>query len=466
MTTITHNQNNNMNNNNTTTQNNIPITATIESIDIDGKGVTHIEGKAVFVLGALPNETVTLQIYKKKASYDMARLIEIIKPSSERVTPECPNFGVCGGCSLQHIDFNAQIKYKQQILIENLTHIGRVSPSNILPPLVGTPWGYRHRARLSARYVNKKASALIGFREKNSHFVADMKECLVLPQYISDLIPPLRNLLEKLSIRENIPQIEIALGTNVSVLLFRIMEKLSQEDIRHIKQFTDEHNQQPNLAHPPLHIWLQPDGLDSCHPFYPEDAPKLSYALPEFNLVMPFYPTEFTQINPVVNQQMVRQAINLLELHPEDNIVDFFCGIGNFTLPIATIANSVVGIEGNEQLVSRARENAKHNKLDHKTSYLVTNLFKVDNEWLQQLGKKDKWLIDPPRDGALELIRAITPEIAPKRIVYISCNPATLARDAGLLVNTHGYTLTQSGVMNMFPHTSHSESIAVFELPQ
>src|SRR6185437_13642845 len=413
----------------------------------------------VFIPGALPNETVEIEIYKKKPKFDLARVINIITPSPKRVTPECPNFGTCGGCSLQHIDFHAQVEYKQQVLIDNLKHIGKVSAENILEPIYGTPWNYRHRARMSSRYVRKKESALIGFREKGSSYVVDMTECRILPKSVSDLIPALRDLLSTLSIKEFIPQIEVAAGTAVNVFVIRIMEKLTMSDEDKIRNFVDTHS----TLSDPIQIWLQTKGTDTAEPFYPAHTPPLSYKIKDFNIDMPYFPTEFTQVNPYINQLMIKQAITLLSPEENDTIFDFFCGIGNFTLPLATMVDKVFGIEGNEQLVGRANANAKHNKLDHKVTYSAANLFKIDDAWLKNLGKADKWLIDPPRDGAFELIKAITPEIAPGRIVYVSCNPATLARDAEVLVNEHGYTLKHAGVINMFPHTSHIESIAVFE---
>lgn len=432
----------------------------IESVDYEGKGVARLDGKTVFIDGALAGEEVLAEITKRKPSFDKARIIEIITPSQDRVEPECPNFGMCGGCSLQHISFDAQIQIKQQVLIDNLKHIGKVEAGEILPPIEGKSWGYRHRARLSARFVIKKGGALVGFREKASSYVADMLECKILPEYVSGLIPSLRELVASLSIRERIPQIEVAVGDNLVILVIRNMLELADSDEAKLKLFVDKHSGGNN----PLQIWLQPKGPDTCYPFYPQESPRLSYSLPEFGLEMPYYPTEFTQVNPYINQQMVSLAMKLLQAEGSETIADFFCGIGNFTLPIARAAKQVIGVEGADALVKRAKENANFNGLGHKVSYQVCNLFTVDEKWLQNLGKFDKWLIDPPRDGAVELIKAITPEIAPKRIVYVSCNPATLARDAGILVQVHGYKLQKAGIMNMFPHTSHVESIAVFEL--
>jgi 23S rRNA (uracil1939-C5)-methyltransferase len=367
---------------------------------------------------------------------------------------------LCGGCSLQHISFDEQIAIKQKVLIDNLKHIGDVVAENVLPPLRGVPWGYRHRARMSARYVTKKGGALVGFRERSASYVADMHECRVLPKHISDLIPELRSLVSQMSLREKIPQIEVAVGVSLTVLLVRNMLPLTLDDEILVRQFVDKHSSQAM----PLQFWLQPKGPDSCYPFYPLEVPKLSYTLDKFDLEMPYYPTEFTQVNPFINNDMVELAMNLLAPQEHEVIADFFCGIGNFTLPIARSAKQVVGIEGAEALVTRARQNAEYNGLGNKVNYQVCNLFSIDAEWLLKLGVFDKWLIDPPRDGAFDLVKAITPETAPQRIVYVSCNPATLARDAGILVKEKGYRLLQAGIMNMFPHTSHVESIALFEL--
>ena len=430
----------------------------IESIDLEGKGVARIDGKTVFVDGALPHEEVTIEIYKKKKTFDMGRLISIELPSKDRQIPQCPNFGVCGGCSMQHLDFSAQIYHKQKVLVDNLKHIGGVAPLNVLPSIIGVPWGYRHKARFSVRYVHKKDSVLVGFRERGSSYVANMNECHVVPKHVSNLIPQFRDLLYKLAIRDKIPQIEVSVGDNVSVFIFRVMCEMAEEDGALIHQFVSDYNQ---IHDHPIQIWLQPKGLDSCYLFAPQDDTKhLSYTIDAFNIKMPYYPTEFTQVNPYVNNHMVSTAIKLLDLNADDSVFDFFCGIGNFTLPIAKMCQNVTGIEGNEVLVKRAFENAKYNNLENKTHYMATNLFTVTQEWLVSLGRRNKWLIDPPRDGAMELIKAITPDIAPEKIVYVSCNPSTLARDASILVNTHGYTLKNAMVLNMFPHTSHVESIA------
>lgn len=434
---------------------------TIESVDVSGNGIARIDGKTVFVPDTLPFEEVKIEIYKKKKNFDFGRVIEITSKSPDRITPECKNFGVCGGCSLQHISFQAQVHNKEKVLIDNLKHIGKVTATNILPPLYGKPWEYRYRARLSVKYVAKKGGVLVGFREKGAPFVVDMNDCLVLPKRISALIPKLRTVLATLSIKDKIPQIEVASSDHVDALVFRILENLSSADIVILKDFTDQAN--TNNPTQQLQIWLQPGNEETIVQFYPEpNAKVLSYSLPEFKLTMPFLPSEFTQVNPYINKEMVNQAIKLLDIQPNDKILDLFCGIGNFTLAIATYASYVTGVEGSDKLVKRALENATLNNLHTKVDFITMDLFKVTSAYLTELGKYDKWLIDPPRDGAFELIKALTPNIAPQLIVYVSCNPSTLARDADILVNTHSYKLVAAGVMNMFPHTSHIESIAVF----
>lgn len=432
----------------------------IESVDFEGKGIARIDGKTVFIDGALAGEEVLVEIVRRKPSFDKAKIIEIIKKSPERVDPQCPNFGVCGGCSMQHVSFEEQIRIKQKVLIDNLKHIGNVEAKDVIPPLKGIPWGYRHRGRLSARYVAKKGGMLVGFREKSAPYVVDMNECHVLPKHVSNMIPELRATLTKFSIADKIPQIEVAVGNSVTVLVIRNMEAINSNDEVLLKEFSDKYSTTDMV----IQIWLQPKGPDTCYPLYPEDVPKLSYNIKRFTIEMPYYPTEFTQVNPVINEDMVSLAMDMLDAREDEVIADFFCGIGNFTLPIATSAKQVIGIEGADVLVKRAKENATYNGLGGKVAYQVCNLFTIDDKWLKDLGLFDKWLIDPPRDGAMELVKSITPDTAPRRIVYVSCNPATLARDADILVNTQGYKLIKAGVMNMFPHTSHVESIALFEL--
>jgi 23S rRNA (uracil1939-C5)-methyltransferase len=426
---------------------------TVESLDHEGRGVAHAEGKVVFIEGALPGETVAYSSYRKKPSYEQANATEIIRPSFMRVEPRCPHFGVCGGCSMQHLDAAAQVAVKQRVLEDALRHIGKVGAEEILPAIHGSYWGYRHRARLSARYVQKKGRMVVGFHEKRSSFVADMEQCPILPPRISALIVPLRDLIGLLSIRERLPQIEIALGGEVDVLVLRILEPLSTSDEALLRAFADRHG---------IRFFLQPKGPDSACPFYPESAPALSYTLPDFDIVMPFRPTEFTQVNHEINRVMVRRAVRLLDPQPGERIADLFCGLGNFTLPLARRGAHILGVEGSEGLVERARTNAAYNGLAEKAEFLQSDLFAATEGSLRQLGRFDKMLIDPPRDGAVEVVKALG-EDGPQRIVYVSCNPATLARDAAVLVHGKGYRLRAAGVVNMFPHTAHVESIAVFE---
>lgn len=426
---------------------------TVESLDFEGRGVAHVEGKTIFIHGALPYEEVTFSSFRKKPNFENADVVEIRRESFLRTTPACPHYGVCGGCAMQHLEPAAQVAAKQRVLEDNLKHIGKVQAEAMLPPIYGPTWGYRHRARLSVKNVIKKGGVLVGFHEKRSSFIADMQSCKVLPPDISALLMPLRGLVESLSIHSNLPQIELAVGAHVTALVLRIMEPLTGADEQKLKDFADQYRVQ---------FWLQTKGPETAKAFYPLDAPELTYELPEFNVSMPYKPTEFTQVNSAINQVMVSRALRMLDPQPGENIADMFCGLGNFTLPIARSGATVLGVEGSQALVDRARENAVKNGLDHLTRYAVSNLFEVTTEQIQAWGQFDKMLIDPPRDGALALVTNL-PEKGPKRIVYVSCSPSTLARDAGILVNEKGYRMLSAGVINMFPHTGHVESIALFE---
>lgn len=433
---------------------NSPI-AVIESLDQEGRGVAHVEGKVIFIDGALIGEKVAYSSQRKKPSYEFARIERIVKESPNRVKPQCPHFGVCGGCAMQHLEFSAQVAAKQRVLEGDLWHIAKVKPESMLPPIYGPAWGYRHKARLRARYVPAKNKVLVGFNEKSSSYVALMQQCEILPPHVSALIVPLQELLMQLSIRDRIPQIEVAVGEQATVLVLRILEALEPADEPLLREFADRHGVQ---------LWLQTKGPETATPFHPLGRPELTYSLPEFGLTYPFMPTEFTQVNPQINRVLVRRAVRLLDPQPGERIADFFCGLGNFTLPIARSAASVVGLEGSAALVRRARSNAEHNGLAGSTEFREADLFQVEKADLEALGHFDKWLIDPPRDGAIELIKALPDEGGgPSRIVYVSCNPATLARDAGVLVQVKGYRMLAAGVVNMFPHTAHVESIAVFE---
>lgn len=450
----------------------------IESLDIEGRGVGHLSnedgspGKVIFVEGALPNETVVFESFRVKKNWEAARMLELRRESFMRVEPKCPWFNMCGGCAMQHLEPTAQVAMKQRVLEDNLWHIGRVRPETMLPPIHGPSWGYRYRARLSVHYVAKKGGILVGFHEKKARFITDMKSCEVLPKHVSDMLVPLRRLIESLSIMQKMPQIEVAIGETVgetggedhgeliTALVLRIMAPLTQADEAALRAFADEYKVQ---------WWLQTKGPDTATLFYPQDG-KLQYTLPEFDIAMPFKPTDFTQVNHQINRVLVERAVRLLDPQAQERIADLFCGLGNFTLPIATCAREVVGIEGSTTLTQRAQENALVNGLNAKTSFTTRNLFEVKADNFIALGKFDRMLIDPPRDGAMAVCQSLVDLkgayafLKPARIVYVSCSPSTLARDAGMLVNEGGYRLTQAGVINMFPHTSHVESIAVFDL--
>ena len=431
----------------------------VESLDQEGRGVTHLDGKAIFIDGALPTETVTYQVTRSKDKYAFANVVDVLKQSNLRVQPKCKHFGYCGGCKLQHLDAVGQVAAKQRLLENDIKHIGKAKPENILPPLFGPAWGYRYKARLSVKYVAKKERVLVGFNEKGTRFVADMDSCEVLTPAVSALITPLQELIINLSLRDKIPQLELAVGEATEtahkniVLIFRIMDALLPEDEQLLKQFADQYH---------VSVWTQTKGPETVKPFYPLDAPSLQYSLEEFALTYPFKPNEFTQVNPQINQVMVRRAMQLLKPQAGERIADFFCGIGNFTLPIARSGATVLGYEGLDNLVARAVESAALNGLEHTTQFGVSDLFQMTDESLTNLGRFDKWLIDPPRDGAFALVKAINLDNAPETIVYVSCNPATLARDIDVLVNEKGYKLSAAGVINMFPHTAHVESIALF----
>ena len=442
---------------------------TVESLDLEAQGVAHNEeGKVVFIEGALPGEQVQVQVGRRKNAWEQATMTAMRRESSQRVTPGCPHFGLhagaCGGCKMQHLHVGAQVAVKQRTLEDNLWHLGKVKPERLLRPIEGPAWHYRDRARLSVRHVIKKGEVLVGFHERKSRYIADMKVCPVLPKHVSDMLLPLRELVMAMDQRERLPQIELAAGSDVTALVLRHLEPLTDADLDRLRAFGRQHGVQ---------WWLQPKGPDTVH-LLDEGGPQLSYQLAEFGITMPFKPTDFTQVNQHINAVLVGRALRLLAAQPDDRVIDWFCGLGNFTLPIATQAREVLGIEGSEALVARSRENAKANGLAAKTASVARNLFEMTPEQLMQDGRADKWLVDPPREGALALCKALAdatqlPDTGgwapPQRIVYVSCNPATLARDAGLLVHQAGYRCLAAGAVNMFPHTAHVESIAVFERP-
>lgn len=431
----------------------MPI-AEVESLDHDGRGVAHVDGKTIFIEGALPGELVEYASYRRKPKYENASTTAVLRASSQRVLPRCRHFGHCGGCSMQHLDPAGQTAAKQRVLEDALWHIARLRAEQILPPISGQPWGYRLRARLSVRMVPRKGGALVGFHERHSSFVAVMDTCEILPKQVSALIPELKRLVGSMSRPDRLPQIEIAVGGAITVLVLRHLEVLTVDDEDLLRRFADLHGV----------IWyLQPAGVDSVRLFHPADAVALTYELPDFGLRLNFHPTEFTQVNHGINRMLVRRAISLLMPRPGDRIGDLFCGLGNFTLPIARLGARVLGIEGSRALVGRARENAEKNGLTANCEFEVANLFEVTEESIAALGVFDKLLIDPPREGAIAVVKALAVTGAPARIVYVSCNPATLARDAAVLVHEKSYRLSAAGIANMFPHTSHLESIALFE---
>jgi 23S rRNA (uracil1939-C5)-methyltransferase len=438
----------------------------IKSLDGDARGVGHLEnedgtpGKVIFVEDALPGERVSYEVKRKKKNWEAGRMLTLKRASSMRVEPRCEHFGVCGGCSMQHLEPTAQVAIKGRTLEDNLWHIAKVKSENIMRPMVGPTWGYRFRARLSVRYVAKKETVLVGFHERASSLVADIRYCHILPPLLGRMLMPLRALIRALSIYSEVPQIEVAIGEESTALVLRIMAPLSKQDEVLLKAFADTWG---------IDWWLQAKGPESVTPFYPLDK-ELYYTLPEFGVRMPFKPTDFTQVNHQINRALVHKALGLLEVQPGDRVADLFCGLGNFTLPLATQAREVVGIEGSAILSARALDNAKANGLSHKTSFYTRNLFEVTADDLVALGKFDRMLIDPPRDGAVALAEALASlqargqgDLLPQRIVYVSCSPSTLARDAGILVHQAGYVMKKAGVVNMFPHTSHVESIGVFE---
>ena len=459
----------------------------IESLDIEAQGIAHRpDGKVVFVEGALPFEVVSANVHRKKNNWEAGTVTAIHRESSQRVRPACPHFGLhagaCGGCKMQHLHPVAQVAVKQRVLEDNLWHLGKVKAQTVLRPIEGPAWGYRYRARLSVRHVHKKGTVLVGFHERKSRYVADMQTCPVLPPHVDAMLMPLRALIASMDAIETCPQIELACGDEVTALVLRHLEPLSAGDQDKLRAFAQ--------AHPGVQWWLQPKGPDTVHLLDPQGAPQLAYGLPEFGITMPFRPTDFTQVNPHINRVLVTRALRLLQVEKHERVIDWFCGLGNFTLPLATQAREVLGIEGSEALVARSRENLRHNQALRAagqdlaaTGFVARNLFDMTPEHLLADGVADKWLVDPPREGAFALAKTLAdlhqqrvnpaehPATAgsadwtpPRRIVYVSCNPATLARDAGLLVHQAGYRCTAAGVVNMFPHTAHVESIAVFDL--
>jgi 23S rRNA (uracil1939-C5)-methyltransferase len=428
-----------------------PIEARIEDLSHDGRGVASHGEKKVFIHGALPGELVMARITQRRRSYDEGETVEVIESSPDRVEPVCPHFGQCGGCSLQHFDPREQIESKQNTLVQNLERIGKVVPDTVWEPLTGPKWDYRRKARLSVRYVHKKERVLVGFRERYGRFVADMQECHVLDQRIASQLGRLSGLVHSMDSRRTIPQLEVSCGDNQCALVFRHLEALSEGDLQKLRAFAIETN---------IAVLLQPSGPASIHCLEPASL-DLEFELPEYGIRLAFGPSDFIQVNAEMNRNMIRRALELLEPGREERVLDLFCGLGNFTLPLATLAGEVVGVEGDAALVRKAGENARLNGLLN-TSFHAADLSEDPGSapWLKQ--RYDKVLVDPPRSGA----ESILPHIAASgasRVVYVSCHPASLARDAGILVHQSGFRLLGAGVMDMFPHTGHVESIALFE---
>ena len=428
-----------------------PVEAVIESLSQDGRGVTHIDGKAVFIDGALPNEKVIFKYIGKKRNYDEGKAIEIIDASADRVEPVCAHFDVCGGCSLQHLSADAQVQYKQAAMLDNLKHIGKVEPETVFEPLRGDIWAYRRKARLGAKFVHKKGKALVGFRERRNSFLADLESCEVLHPSVGHQLTALQALIGKMEIRDAVPQIEVAVGDEKTSLVFRYLKPLSEHDRQLLIDYAKTSGVQ---------LYTQAKGPDTVKLLYPDTA-ELFYEHPQFNTRIHFDPNDFFQVNTSINRQMVPWAVELLDLSGEETVLDLFCGLGNFTLPIASHAKQVTGVEGDYAMVKRAKAAALNNGIEN-TYYYVCNLMEDMSQqaWLKK--KYDRILLDPPRSGAKEVIEHFG-KLAASKIVYVSCHSATLARDAGVLVHQHGYTLKAAGVMDMFPHTAHTESIAVFE---
>jgi 23S rRNA (uracil1939-C5)-methyltransferase len=427
-----------------------PEEGVVAALNHDAEGVVR-DAKTVFVPGALPGERIRFRRLRRHRQHDEGELLEILEPSAERVVPRCAHFGICGGCAMQHLAPEAQLRAKQNELAENLQRIGRVTPDRWLAPLAGPVWQYRRRARLGAKYVTKRGRVLVGFRERQKPYVAALARCEILAPPVDDLIEPLSTLLTGLRAREFIPQIEVAVADNIVVLVFRNLVELDATDRAALASFGAARN---------LRVYLQPGGMDTIAPLAGERA-TLEYHLPELGLRFEFQPTDFVQVNGAINRALVTQAVDLLEVEPTHRVLDLFCGLGNFTLPLAQRAAEVVGIEGEAGLVARARHNADLNGLGN-ARFHVANLAEAEGGAVALAGRFDRVLLDPPRAGAIEVLPRLA-ALGATRMVYVSCHPGTLARDLGVLCHEYGYRLEAAGVIDMFPHTTHVESIAVLE---
>jgi len=427
--------------------------ATIQALSHEGRGVAKVNGKTVFIENALPGEEVTFKYLKKHSKYGEGISEHVANPSADRVEPFCPHFSICGGCSLQHMSQDAQLTLKQNVLLEQLTHFAQLVPEALLPPLMGPIYGYRRKARLGVRFVIKKNQILVGFHEKNGRYIADISSCPILDGAVSQLISPLKECLMQLTSYREIPQIELACGDEEKALVFRHLQPLSIIDQQLLIEFGKKYQ---------AHIYLQPAGPKTTHRIWPTVGDEqLTYCFPRHQIELKFHPQDFIQVNAKINQQMVDRVLELLAVRAEDCILDLFCGLGNFTLPIAKYCQKMVGVEGDEVMVDRAQENAKHNQLPH-TAFFKHDLTVSFQSAPFAKQAYNKVLLDPPRSGAREILADIA-GLKPSLVVYISCNPATLARDAGELVHQHGFRLKSAGIMDMFPQTKHVESIAVFE---
>lgn len=424
-------------------------TGTVDALNHDCEGVVR-GGKTAFVPGALPGETISFRRRKQQRSHDEAELLEVLTPAAERVTPPCAHFGVCGGCALQHLAVPAQLTFKEQQLREDLQRIGKVAPAEWLPPIAGPAAGYRRRARLGARYVFKRERSLVGFRERQGRYIAALEQCLVLAPPADRLLTPLSDLLTALSIREQLPQIEVAVADNAVALVLRVLAPPSDADLERLRQFEREHQVQ---------FYLQPKGLDTIRPLRAE-APALHYGLPDFAVQLEFLPSDFIQVNASVNRALIARVVELLELRADARVLDLFCGLGNFSLPIARRAGAVVGVEGDAGLVARAAANAARNGIGN-AQFHTANLAVATTArppWLE--GRFTHVLLDPPRVGAREILPAVA-ALRPERLAYVACDTSSLARDLGQLVHEFGYKLQAAGVADMFPHTAHIESVAL-----
>lgn len=428
--------------------------ATVESLSYDGRGVARLDGKTVFIEGALPGERVRFRYSSRHKNYDSGKLAEILEASPDRVAPPCPHFGVCGGCDLQHLRPEVQIHAKQQILAEQLAHIGKVQPQTWLAPITGPFLGYRRRARLGARWVSARGGMLVGFRERHRNYLANLDTCPVLEPEIAALLPELRALIGGLSCAKRIPQIEIASGDNVSALVFRHLVALTERDESLLRAFGERHG---------VRVYRQGGGPDSIIALWPDEPGDLHYRLPDFDVELRFRPVDFVQINDAVNQRTIGRAVELLDLKGQEQVLDLFCGLGNFTLPLARRARRVLGVEADKALIEAGQRNAQLNGIEN-VEYLAADLYREDGAAPWTEFPCDRLLLDPPRSGAMAAIKRLA-TLLPSRIVYVSCYPASLARDSEYLVHTLGYRLAAAGVMDMFPQTSHVESMALFVRP-